>query len=417
MVVEMAGVVVKPVASWREQRAFLRFPWTLYRDDPNWIPPLRSDQKEMVGFARHPFYEQNRSQTFLAYRGAEICGRIGAILNGGHIERHSDPRGFFGFFECRDDQEAADALFDACRDWFAVQGIGLVRGPANPSLNYTSGLLIDGFDSPPTFMMTYNPPYYARLFENYGFRKSQDLYAFSGHIAMLPGVAEKLRPICDRIIERFQVRIRPLDKSRFREDVRTFLSLYNRSLTNTWGFVPMSDAEMDHLAAGLQYLIVPELAVAVEVDGRVVGATFALPDFNPRIRRINGRLFPFGFVHLLRRKRDIKKIRIISTNVLPEFQLQGLGLVLMHGLVPKVVEWGIEEAEFSWVLESNSFSRGALEKGGARVTKTYRLYDWESPTGNGDTQSQQDGYCHQRQPQCIEADASNRQGGQHGRRD
>ena len=257
-------------------------------------------------------------------------------------------------------------LFDACRQWLAAQGVeDKLRGPTNPSLNYTLGVLIDGFDSAPTFMMTYNPPYYAELLENYGFRKVQDLYAFWGHISMLPKVAERLGPMCERIIQRYNACVRPLDKARFREDVKTFLSLYNRSLTNTWGFVPMSDAEMEHLAAGLQYLIVPELAIAVEVDGRVVGATFGLPDYNPRIRQIDGRLFPFGFIHLLRKKQSIKRIRLISTNVLPEFQLHGLGLVLMHGVVPKAIEWGIEEAEFSWVLESNSFSRGALEKGGA----------------------------------------------------
>ncbi|MEN6557774.1 MAG: GNAT family N-acetyltransferase, partial [Thermoguttaceae bacterium] len=371
----MQAVVVKPVVTRRQRKAFLEFPWTLYRDDPNWIPPIRADQKGMVGFSHHPFYERNQVQTFLAYRGGEVCGRIAAILNVGHIERYNDRCGFFGFFECRDDQEAADVLFDACRAWFALQGIDRLRGPTNPSLNYALGLLIDGFDSPPTFMMTYNPPYYERLLENYGFRKVQDLYAFWGHISMLPKSDERLKPLCEKIIRRYNARVRPLDKSRFREDVKMFLSLYNRSLTNTWGFVPMSEAEMEHLAKGLQHRIVPELAIAVEVDGRVVGATFGLPDFNPRIRNINGRLFPFGFIHLLRKKQAIKRIRIISTNVLPEYQLQGLGLVLMNGLVPKVLEWGIEEAEFSWVLESNSFSRGALEKGGAKITKTYRLYD------------------------------------------
>jgi GNAT superfamily N-acetyltransferase len=375
----MPELVVKPVSTRREKKDFLEFPWTLYRGDPNWIPPLRTDQKEMVGYSPSPFYERNRGQTFLAYRGGEVCGRIEAILNVGHIERYSDPRGFFGFFECRDDQEAANGLFDACREWFAGQGIHKLRGPANPSLNYVVGLLIDGFDSPPTFMMTYNPPYYERLIETYGMRKTQDMYAFWGHVSMLPKIAEKLRPICEQIIERLNVRIRPLDKAHFLDDVKTFMSIYNRSLSNTWGFVPMSEKEMEHVAKGLQYLIVPELAIAVEIDGRVVGATFGLLDYNPRIREIDGRLFPFGFLHLLRNKHKIKKIRLISTNVLPEYQLQGLGLVLMHGVVPKALEWGLEEAEFSWVLESNSFSRGALTKGGAKITKTYRLYDLDGP--------------------------------------
>ena len=230
-------------------------------------------------------------------------GRIGAILNQGHINRYDDKRGFFGFFESIDDQEVANGLLDAARDWLADQGIFKLRGPVNPSLNATVGILIDGFDSPPTFMMTYNPPYYERLLENYGLRKTQDLYAFWGHVSMLPKVAEKLAPICQQIIERYNVKIRPLDKSRFLEEVKTFLSIYNRSLTNTWGFVPMSDAEVEHVAKAMKFLIVPELAIMVEIDGRPVGATFGLLDYNPRIKEIDGRLFPFGFLRLLRNKK------------------------------------------------------------------------------------------------------------------
>jgi GNAT superfamily N-acetyltransferase len=371
----MNEIVIQPVKTARQRRQFLNLPWTIYKGDRNWIPPLRLDQKENVNYIRNPFYDRNQIQTFLAYRGKEVVGRIGAILNWGHINRYDDERGFFGFFESIDNQDVANGLFDAARDWFAGQGIFKLRGPVNPSLNGTLGTLIDGFDSPPTFMMTYNPPYYPRLMENYGLKKTQDLYAFWGHVSMLPKVAEKLAPICEQIIERYNVKIRPLDKSRFHEEVRTFLSIYNRSLTNTWGFVPMSDGEIEHMAKGLKFLIVPELAILVEVDGRPVGATFGLLDYNPRIKEIDGRLFPFGFMHLLRNKNGIKRIRLISTNVLPEYQMHGLGLVLMHGVVPKALEWGIEEAEFSWVLESNKFSRGALSKGGAKITKTYRVYD------------------------------------------
>ncbi len=376
----MSDISIQRVTTARQRKQFLELPWTIYRGDPNWIPPLRLDQKESVGYSHNPFYDRNQIQTFLAYRGREVVGRIGAILNSGHIHRYDDKRGFFGFFESIDDQEVANGLFDAARDWFADQGIFKLRGPVNPSLNATVGLLIDGFDSPPTFMMTYNPRYYERLIENYGLRKTQDMYAFWGHVSMLPKVAEKLAPICQQIIERYNVKVRPLDKSRFLDDVRSFLSIYNRSLTNTWGFVPMSDAEVEHVAKGLQFLIVPELAICVEIDGRMVGATFGLLDYNLRIKDIDGRLFPwpwarFGFLHLLRNKSGIKRIRLISTNVLPEYQMHGLGLVLMNGVVPKALEWGIEEAEFSWVLESNNFSRGALSKGGAKITKTYRVYD------------------------------------------
>ena len=373
----MDDVAVTPVRSRQDKKRFLEFPWFHYRGDPNWIPPLRQNQKELVGYARNPFYEDNEIQTFLATRSGQVCGRIAAILNRGHNERFDERRGFFGFFECVDDQTVAGALFDAVRGWFADRDIHKLRGPANPSMNHEIGLLVDGFDSPPMFMMTYNPRYYARLFEGHGFQKVQDLYAYWGHVEMLPKIREKLKPVCDKIAQYCSVNLRTLHKSRFIEDVEDFLDVYNRSMTNTWGFVPMSSAEVQQQARGLRHLMVPELALAAEIDGKMVGAVFGLPDYNPRIKQIDGRLFPFGFWRLLRKKQDIKRIRVISTNVLPEYQLMGIGLVLLDGLVPKALEWGIEEAEFSWVLESNSLSRGSLEKGGAKLIKTYRLYDWE----------------------------------------
>lgn len=378
----MTKIVVEPVVTRRQKKLFLDFPWRLYQGDPNWIPPLRSNQAGLVGFHGHPFYARNRVQTFLAYRSGEVCGRIAAIINQGHIERFNDPRGFFGFFECIDDQEAAAALFDAARGWLAESGLSGMRGPTNPSLNYELGLLIDGFDSPPTFMMTYNPPYYGRLIEGCGFRKAQDLYAFGGHVSILPKIREKLEPVAVQIVEHLNVKLRTLDRARFQDDVEAFLNVYNRSLVDTWGFVPMSDAEVRYLARDLKHLIVPELAVGAEIDGQLVGAVFCLPDYNPRIRLINGRLFPFGFIRLLYKKRRIKRIRVISTNVIPEYHRQGVGLVLMHGLAPRALKMGIEEAEFSWVLESNSLSRRSLEKGGAELQKTYRLYDWDPPGGS-----------------------------------
>jgi GNAT superfamily N-acetyltransferase len=401
----MSDLVVIPVASRREKKDFLAFPWSLYRDDPNWIPPLLANIKGLLGYGSHPFYETNEVQTFLACRAGKVCGRIAAIHNQGHIDRYAEQRGFFGFFECIDDQEVADGLFDAVSQWHAQRDIDCLRGPTNPSLNHELGLLIDGFDSPPTFMMTYNPPYYARLIEQYGFHKAQDLYSYWGHVEMLPKIEERLAPITEQIIERYDVKLRTLDTSRFLEDVEMFLGIYNRSLGNTWGFVPMSGAELRHLARELRRLIVPELAVLAEIDGKVIGAVFGLPDFNPRIKKINGRLFPFGFLHLLRNKQRIKKIRMISTNVLPEYQRMGIGLVLLSGLVPLVLKWGVQEAEFSWVLESNSLSRGSLEKGGAKIDKTYRLYDLDIPAGAERRSASGDASC-KRERRSASGDAS-----------
>jgi GNAT superfamily N-acetyltransferase len=372
-----ARVLVAPVRSRKQRKQFLTLPWKLYKGDANWIPPLLANQRELLNFKHHPFYDDAAIETFVAYEDDEPVGRIAAIANHAHNRRFGERRGFFGFFESIDDQAVADALFAAARQWFATQNLDTIRGPANPSLNYEVGLLIDGFDSPPFFMMTYNKPYYGRLIENCGLQKSQDLYAFWGHVDMLATIDKKIGFIIEQSSERFGIQVRNLDANRFAEDVEKFLDIYNRSLVATWGFVPLSTGELKHIAMGLKRLIIPELAVFAEVEGKSVGAAFCLPDYNSRIKDIDGRLFPLGFIKLLRNKRRIKRFRVLSTNVIPEYQRWGVGMVLMGGLVPKVLEYGIQEAEFSWVLESNTLSRATCERAGARLYKTYRIYDGE----------------------------------------
>lgn len=355
----------------------MRFAWDHYRGDPNWIPPLRGNQRELLNYRPHPFYNDAMIQTFLAKRGDEVVGRIAAIIDHAHNRTYDERRGMFGFFESVDDQEVANALFDAAREWFAEHDTQLMRGPVNPSMNYECALLVDGFDSAPTFMMTYNKPYYGQLIENYGFVKSQDLYAFWGHVDMLDTLDPKLAFIAEEAKKRFHVKVRRLDKKHFQADVESFMEIYNRALPGTWGFVPLSNGELKHLADGLKYLIVPEMTTIAEVDGRPVAVAFGLLDYNPIIKQIDGRLFPFGFLKLLFGRKKITRIRLISTNVLPEFQRWGLGLVLLTRLVPDVKAWGIQDAEFSWVLETNKLSRGSLERGGAKLIKTYRIYDYE----------------------------------------
>jgi GNAT superfamily N-acetyltransferase len=227
--------------------------------------------------------------------------------------------------------------------------------------------------------MTYNPPYYDRLLEGCGLRKAQDLYAYFGFLDMLPASTAKHGPIAEQIVERLNIKLRTLDRSRFVEDVEAFLGVYNRSMQKHWSFSPMSAEEVRHIAKGLRWLIVPELTALAEIAGQLVGGVFGMLDYNPRIRRIDGRLFPFGFVRLLWNRRAIKRVRLVSTNVIPEYQLMGVGLVLMRALAPRGLDWGLKEAEFSWVAESNPLSRGSLEKGGARRLKTYRVYDSGRP--------------------------------------
>jgi GNAT superfamily N-acetyltransferase len=375
--IDMANLHVEPVESRRQQKQFVNFPWTLYAGDPKWVPPLLGEHKRLLGYHHHPFYDQASVQTFLALRGGEVVGRVAAVVNEGHNRQENEKRGFIGFFESRDDQEIATALFDTAAAWLKQKGMTVVRGPANPSINYEWGLLVEGYHSPPTFMMTYNPPYYGKLFEGWGFKKAQDLYAFWGHIDMVSKLDKKLWFIANEARERFKVKVRPMNQRKFRQEVEMFLRVYNTSMAGSWGFSPLSPAEVKTLAGGLKHLIAPELALVAEVEGEPIGAVLGLLDYNPRIKAIDGRLFPFGFIKLIRNKHALKKMRVVSINVVPEYQRWGLGVVLLGGLIPPIQKWGMHEAEFSWVVESNTLSRGSLEKGGAKLDKIYRVYDRE----------------------------------------
>ncbi len=376
----MSEVVVKPVRTWGDQRRFIHLPWQLYRDNPNWVPPLVGNLKQLLGYKRHPFHQVAQVQTFLAWRDGEVVGRIAAILNESYLRQYGERRGFFGFFESINDPLVATALFDAVKQWFAARDVRSLRGPTNPSMNYECGLLVDGFDSPPTFMMTYNPPWYGELIEQCGFRKGRDLHAYIGREEQLPQIEERLGPIADMAAERCDVTIRHMNPKRFQADVEKFMEMYNQAMVQTWSFVPFAPPEITALAKDLKHLLVPELAVVAEnAQGETVGAILGLLDYNPRIKQINGRLFPFGFITLLRNPRGIRRMRVLSINVLPEYQRWGLGLVLMRGLVPKARELGIREAEFSWILEDNHLAQMGLRKGGATIYKTYRIYDYDPP--------------------------------------
>ncbi|MEZ6119121.1 MAG: N-acetyltransferase [Pirellulaceae bacterium] len=314
----MSNLSIVAVQTKSHQKQFLELPWKLYRNDPNWIPPLRLNQAELAGFKNHPFYDDAECQAFIAVQDGQVCGRILAVVNHAHNRRYEEKRGFFGFFESIDNQDVANGLFHAARQWLGEHQITQLRGPCNPSMNYECGLLIDGFDRPPMFMMTYNLPYYGQLIENCGFQKTQDLLAFWGHVDMLETLDKKLAFVTEEAIRRFDVKLRRLDRKHFNRDVRIFLDIYNKSLVGTWGFVPLSDGELDHMAASLKHLIAPEMTTFAEVDGKPIGSIFGLLDYNPRIKKIDGKLFPFGFLRLLWNRKAIKNIRLISTNVVLE---------------------------------------------------------------------------------------------------
>lgn len=373
----MQSLSIIPVKTKAQQKAFIRFVWQHYQGDPNWVPPLIHNVKQLLNYTKHPFYEAAECQTFLAMRDGKIVGRIAAIIDHNHNEYHDERRGMFGFFECVDEQEVANALFDAAKNWLAEQNIHLMRGPANPSQNYEWGLLVEGFDSPPTFLMAYNKPYYGKLIEGCGFKKVQDLYSYDAPIKLLDSLDPKLSFVATEAAKRFKVKVRPISKKKFKDDVGIFLNIYNSALKGQWGFTPMSPAELSSTAKNLKFLIATEMTSVAEVDGKGVGIVFGLLDYNPLVKKIDGKLYPFGWLHLLFGRKSLKRVRMMSTNVLPEYQRFGLGIVLMARMVPEVLKWGIDEGEFSWVLESNKLSRGTLERSGLTSNKTFRLYDYE----------------------------------------
>lgn len=365
----------EPVQTRRDRKAFLQLERQLYKNDPNWVPPIWQVRKEMVGFKSHPFYEDADAQAFLVRVGDRPVGRVLAVINHAHNRRYEEQRGFFGFYECEQNPEASEALLGGACRWLRERGMTDVRGPVHPSLNYEVGLLVQGFDSPPTFLIPYNHSYYGELIEAFGFAKVQDLYSYEAHVEILNDLDPKLMFVIEEATRRFNVKCRPLDRSRFNEDVKSFLEIYNLSLQQTWGYVPMSESEIEHQSKGLRHLIVPELTSIAEIDGEPVGAGFALLDYNQIIKQIDGRLFPFGWLRLLTGKKRIDRVRVISANVLPEYQKWGLGIVTLARILPDAMERGVQIGEFSWVLESNSLSRGTIERGGASRTKVHRIYD------------------------------------------
>jgi GNAT superfamily N-acetyltransferase len=266
-------------------------------------------------------------------------------------------------------------LFQAGQEWLRRRGMTVIRGPVNPSLNYTCGLLIEGFGCPPCFLTTYNRPCYAALLEACGFIKAQDMYAYEMDTALLQVLVDRYKPAVLSVLDQPNLVIRSVDPARLQQEIETYLNIYNRSLDGTWGFTPLQPPEARLIASELRHFIVPQFTAFAEIDGRPIGAVFALLDYNQILRKLNGRLLPFGIVRLMTGQRNITAVRTMAMTMVPGYQDAGLSVALIDHLTGPAAKWGIQRWEFSWVLESNSRSRGTLERAGMKRTKTYRIYD------------------------------------------
>lgn len=367
------NIQIKDVVSSAELKDFIMFPWQIYRQDKNWVAPLIIDQKKLLDEHKNPFCQHARMKHFLALKDGAIAGRISAIINDNHNEFHNEKTGFFGFYESIEDPQASQALFDAAESWLRESGMDRMRGPVNPSTNDTCGLLIDAFDQPPVIMMTYNPEYYAQLFEGAGLEKSKDLYAYYLEASFMN--IKRYERVVERIRKRQKVIIRSLDMKRFYDEVDLVKEIYNEAWEKNWGFIPMTDPEMTHMAKELKPVVVPDLTLFAMVEGQAVGFALALPDMNQALARINGRLLPFGLPKLLWYGRKVNMLRIIITGLRKDFRKTGIDAIFYYEIQKRAAKRKIFSAELSWVLEDNQEMRRAIENMGAYHYKTYRIYD------------------------------------------
>jgi GNAT superfamily N-acetyltransferase len=353
-------VQVRPVHGRADLNRFIAFPYRLHARDPLWVPPLRSDVRKLLDRAENPFFDHAEAEYFLAERGGKGVG-------------------FFGFFECEYDHAAADALFSAAEGWLRGKGHDVMRGPASFSTNDECGLLVRGFDTPPTLMMPHNPPYYPRLVEGGNFRKAKDLLVYrGGYQAMYLPVPERLARGTELLQKRLGVTIRALNLQDFQNEVVRIKQLYNRCWEQNWGFIPMTDREIDHLAVQFKPVVVPDLVPFAEKDGQPVGFGLVLPDLNQVFQRHrSGRLTPALLADLLLslKLKRVRRARILLLGVIPELRGKGVDAMLYHWIWTHAAGHKIYWGEAGWILEDNPAMNAGLEKMEFTVYKTYRLYD------------------------------------------
>jgi GNAT superfamily N-acetyltransferase len=365
---------IKEVTTGRELHEFLRLPWKVYRGNSIWVPPLFSDMKFRLDKTRNPFFDHARVQSFVLKENRETLGRITAIIDEKHNDFHHEKVGFFGFFECMPRYEIARVLFDAARAWCGSRGMKTLRGPMNPSMNDECAFLLQGSDSSPVFMMTYNPPYYLDYAEQYGFRKAKDLYAFLKQREPTP---ERVLRLMDRIKKKERLTVRRIDMKHFWRDVEEMENVYNSAWEKNWGFVPMSRKEFQSMAKRLKPLCVPDLVLIAEIEGNPVGIALTLPDYNQVLKRLNGKLGPLELLKFYWHRKQITGCRSLLFGVIKECRNRGIETVLYYETEQAAMRLGYQWCELSWNLEDNDLINRFDEAVGGKLYKKYRIMEME----------------------------------------
>ena len=359
-------------------RRFFDVAEKIYENDPHWVAPVRADLAKVLS-PKNPFFRHAEIQLFIARRDGADVGRIAAILDRNHNDFQGERTGFFGYFESENDREVADRLIDAAARWGRERGLSILRGPANPSLNAEAGLLVDGFDAPPVFMMTYNPAYYGPLLEEAGFRKAKDLFAY--RIEPSPEPLERLERLAERTRRRTtDLRVRPITRRTLAADLPKVREVYNAAWQGNWGFVPMTREEIAFMARRLRPLLDRDLSCLAEIrrrDGSHEPIAFfvALRDFNQAIAPTRGRLLPFGWLKFLLAAPKVRTLRLLTFGVKREWRMRGIDAVVFAESLRAVLRRGFTSVEASWIVEDNFPMIRGIEFWRGHRYKTYRLYD------------------------------------------
>lgn len=364
-------VEIERVESRRQLNEFIRFPWRVYRDDEHWVPPLIREQKRFLSTA-NPFFQHAEAEYYLARKGGKTCGRISASIDWNYIDFHEEKMGCFGFFEAFDDFEAASRLLDTARDRLTEKGMEVMRGPFNFTTNHECGLLVDGFDTAPVMLTTYNPPYYARLLEQYGLKKARDLYSF--HITDLEVDMSYIRKLADKAAQNHVV-ARTVNKKDVSGEMERVKQVYNNAWSKNWGFVPLTDAEIEDMAAHMKDLVVEDLAYIGELEGKPIGFLMFLPDYNVVAKKMNGKMGPLQMLQFLWYKNRITKGRLFMLGVHRDYQKTGVAAAMVVNAYDSAIRRGFKSAEFSWILEDNAPVLAISEFIGATRYKTHRIYE------------------------------------------
>lgn len=379
MLATATKIEIRPVETKADLDAFVRLPWSLYRNDPQWVPPLISEVKGLLSEKSNPYFGHARARYWLALRDGKSVGRISAQIDDLVQQHMGQGIGQWGMFECEDDPATAALLFEAAEGWLKAGGMTRGMGPFSLSIWDEPGLLVDGFEHPPLLMTPHHRPYYASLVEREGYAKVKDLYAYD--LDITAGFPERIQRIVAAGDKNPRIRIRKADPSRFEEEVRLVLEILNDAWSDNWGFIPLTEAEIAYAAKKMKPLVKPDLVRICEFEGKPAAFMLTLPDVNELQRDLDGRLFPFGWAKLLWRLRKpfTTRVRVPLMGVRKEMQTSRNGALMAMMLIEHIRRDAVgvysNRGELSWILEDNLPMRNILESIGCFIYKTYRIYD------------------------------------------